>query len=281
MISGVLSGILFAVMALALRQTEADLSPFDALFTRSFFFFLLISLSSKSFKFPARSKVLWGRSVFGAFSILIYFRNILELGASPAAVLNSFIPIFVLLASYAIIKEKINKINILGVALIITSELSLKLSNAFSYSMTDIALALIGCAFGGLAYVCLKASVKNSTEEILKHTSFTFMLVTLPFVNFQTITALSLSPSFWLYIVSGLIGHILLIRCFRSQRASLANLWTKPIVIWIAIFESALAIKEHSGKEYLFYFALIAGVYLAGFQYKKQKSKREAKNIAA
>lgn len=178
----VLAGILWGLISVFLKGlTAAGLSSVQVMMVRaifsSVFLLIFILVKDKSF-FKIELKDLWmfvGTGVVSlTFFSLCYFRTILEIGTSIAVILLYTSPIFILILSFFIFKEKITYIKI--IALILTFAGCILVTGIGSRNQINMRGFLIGlCAGLGYALYSIFSRFALKKYNPLTVTFYTFV----------------------------------------------------------------------------------------------------------
>jgi len=201
--STVLAGVLWGIISIFLKNlVNAGFTSMQVLAMRSvlsalFMFIFLLFKNRKLLKIELRD--LWmfvGTGVISlTFFSVCYFHTIIESGASVAVILLYTSPIFVLLLSALIFKEKITKFKI--IALVLTFAGCILVSGAGGENHLSLRGFLIGlCAGLGYALYSIFSRFALKKYDSLTVTFYTFLFSSLsavPLSNAAAMIPLSLS----------------------------------------------------------------------------------------
>lgn len=185
------SAFCFAFMN-AFVRLSGDLPSVQKSFFRNFvaFFFALVILVRSKEKIHIDKKslpYLLGRSVFGTVGILCNFYAIDHLVLSDASMLNKMSPFFVIIFSFLLLKEKLNAVQIIAVAVAFIGSLFIIKP---TFENMDLVASLVGF-MGGVGAGAAYAMVRKLGTMGVKGPFIVFFfsgfscLVTLPFVIFD------------------------------------------------------------------------------------------------
>lgn len=185
------SAFCFAFMN-AFVRLSGDLPSVQKSFFRNFvaFFFALVILIHSKEKIHIDKKslpYLLGRSVFGTVGILCNFYAIDHLVLSDASMLNKMSPFFVIIFSFLLLKEKLNAVQIIAVAVAFVGSLFIIKP---TFENMDLVASLVGF-MGGVGAGAAYAMVRKLGTMGVKGPFVVFFfsgfscLVTLPFVIFD------------------------------------------------------------------------------------------------
>lgn len=185
------SAFCFAFMN-AFVRLSGDLPSVQKSFFRNFvaFFFALVILVRSKEKIHIDKKslpYLLGRSAFGTVGILCNFYAIDHLVLSDASMLNKMSPFFVIIFSFLLLKEKLNAVQIIAVAVAFVGSLFIIKP---TFENMDLVASLVGF-MGGVGAGAAYAMVRKLGTMGVKGPFVVFFfsgfscLVTLPFVIFD------------------------------------------------------------------------------------------------
>ena len=217
--STVLAGVLWGIISIFLKNlVNAGFTSMQVLAMRSvlsafFMFIFLLFKNKKLLKIELRD--LWmfvGTGVISlTFFSVCYFHTIIESGASVAVILLYTSPIFVLLLSALIFKEKITKFKI--IALVLTFAGCILVSGAGGENHLSLRGFLIGlCAGLGYALYSIFSRFALKKYDSLTVTFYTFLfssLSTVPLSNAAAMIPLLNSTSVLLLCGIALVCTVL------------------------------------------------------------------------
>lgn len=230
-IYGSASAILFAIMAISSQQLPAnisasEISTFRGLFTAIallpvVFFDLKILFNLKT------TRSIWIRSISGGIAVISYFFNLEHTSAANAKALSNTNPLYVAIFAFFINKERLSKLELTGLIVLIYGTFLLAWDMNQDGSKTQWFVGSIGSVFTAAAYLSLKrASGKFSPELIVFSFGLAVAFVS-PFVPGQW-SIPNAEQLFWLFIVgaTGLGGQIYLTYSYIHLKNSVASALT-------------------------------------------------------
>jgi len=181
-------------------------------------------------------KLLIARSVIGLMGVTAYFYSIQNMPLADSAILNKMSPFFVLIFAFILLKERINKYQILtvilafiGIAFVIKPELD---SNILP-SLVGLGAAITA----GLAYTIIRMlSGKEHPTTIVFFFSVISVLVMLPLLIIYYVQP---STTDFIYLiltgVFAAIGQYCLTYSYKFAKASEVSIYSYATVIFSAI----------------------------------------------
>lgn len=207
--STILAGVLWGSMSIFLRGLNSfgfsnlQILAVKAVFTVLFQIIFILITNKQNLKIALKD--LWIFVCTGILSItffqLCYFKSILELGASTSVILLYTSPIWVLLFSAVLFKEKITKEKLLG---FIMTFAGCVLITGFSNSSITTKGIMIGLC-SGLGYALYSifgriALKKYGTSTLILYTFLLNGISVLPFANMADVAAKLNSKSLMLFL---------------------------------------------------------------------------------
>ena len=181
-------------------------------------------------------KYLLGRSIFGYAGIILFFFATSKMLAADAAILNKLSPIFVIIFAHFFLKESINKIHILALALSFIGAWFV-IRPEFNFSVIPAASGLFSAILSGAAYVFISyLGKKESVYTIVFYFSLFSALCSIPFLIFSFVI-----PNFYDFILLLLLGslaafgQIALTYAYNSCPASEISIYDYSNIIFSAI----------------------------------------------
>ncbi|MEE8638758.1 MAG: DMT family transporter [Candidatus Margulisiibacteriota bacterium] len=165
-----LAALLFALMVLFVKILSASISAAEILFIRAIISIFMIG-SALIFVYKGRIRVhnlnmLVVRGVFGGIAVLLYFISISRIPLSSAAMLANSYPLFAILFSAIIIKERPNFDSLL-VILLSFCGMFLILEPRFGKIDIGYFLAVSAAVFGGVAVTSIRQLRKTDSSWII------------------------------------------------------------------------------------------------------------------
>ncbi len=208
-----LSGVLWGVISVFIRPlSAAGLNAMQICFVRLLIaapVFLIVTLSVSPSKMKFRLKDVWMFIGTGVVSVVLfnvcYFYTIIHSEASIAVVLLYTSPIFVMIFSILLFKEKIRLQKILS--LLMTFAGCLLVSGVLGSGAHLRAIVLLAGLASGLFYALYSifGTFALRRYDTLTVTTYTFLFAfaaSLPFSNVkETFTVLSAAPTLWIWVL--------------------------------------------------------------------------------
>lgn len=206
----ILAGVLWGVISIFVRNlTAAGLSSlqimlFRAVLSGAMLFVFLLIKDRSLLKIKLRDVWMFlGTGVVSlTFFSLCYFKTILEVGTSIAVILLYTSPIFILIISAVLFKEKITAVKL--IALVLTFAGCILVSGIAGGGHISAKGFLIGlCAGLGYALYSIFSRFALKKYDSLTVTFYTFVfsgLSLIPFVHVEQLPSL-MTPSVWLFAV--------------------------------------------------------------------------------
>mgnify|MGYP003390377276 CR=1 FL=1 len=224
---GVVSAILFSVMAVASQQlpssiSSSQISTFRGLFTALALLPFVLPHLKKLFDIKA-TRSIWIRSISGGIAVICYFYNLEFTSAANAKALSNTNPLYVAIFAWFMYREKLSRIELAGLVVLVYGACLLAWNLNLNGSNTQWLVGCVGSFFTAVAYLSLKrASGKFTTPFIV----FTFG-VAVAIVSAITPGKWAMPNStefFWLSVVgaAGLGGQIFLTFSYMNLKNSLA-----------------------------------------------------------
>ena len=276
------------------RFIKDDITPLELAFFRWFFVFLIISpilvLRHKNIlnSFKQNYKILTTLAVLGitAFNTLLYF-GLTATTSTNALIINSTVPILVLLMSFFILKQKINLYQTLGILLSTFGVLFLMLKADISnianleFNQGDILIVISSIAWA-LYSVLVKFKPKDLNDFEYFATIVTIgLMILLPLYLYQGYSVqrevellknnylIFLYVSIFASITSYYLWHYGIEKIGASKTAQFTHFMPIFGIILASIFLSETLESYH----FLGALLIALGIYLSLFYKRKIKSK--------
>lgn len=184
-----LSGLCFSTMAIFVKNLSGDIPQYELIFFRSFVnLVLLIPVlwwSGVSLNVPNKPLLVF-RGLMGFGGLSCFFWAITHLPLSVAAILNWCAPLFVLLFSRLLLKEKVSgkvlfwiALAFVGMAFITDPNLQ---TGEMALPVLGVGMGLLGAAFAAMAYVAVRAAaLKVGVNVIVFYFTLTASILSFPF----------------------------------------------------------------------------------------------------
>lgn len=262
-----LSSLSFAFMGVVVKQ--ASRLPFvEAVFFRnlvSVFIALFISWYKHTpiVRKGQNTKLLLTRSLLGLAGVMGYFYSLQNLPLADATIINKMSPFFVLIFSYFILKEKINKWQIFSI-IIAFCGIGLVIKPEFGYTVFPALIGLGASVLAGLAYTVVKLlSGQEHPSTIVLYFSFVSVIGTLPLFCIYYVNP---SGTELLYLVlTGIFaagGQYGLTYSYKLAKASEISIYSYATVIFSAIVAFVLWHEQLSILSMIGMVIVIAAGYL-------------------
>ena len=239
----ILSAFFFSLMTLFVRLS-GDLPTMQKGFFRNFvaliFATAVLVKSEEGFKYNKKNiPVLLLRAGAGTIGLIANFYAIDKLNISDAAILNKLSPFFAIIFSYAMLKEKTNIIQWLGVIIaFIGSLFVIKPGLDFALIFPSL-IGLIGGLCAGLAYTAVRLLGKRGEfgPRIVFFFSAFSSLATLPFtiINFEPMSVQQLL----FLLLAGLcaaVGQFSITAAYSNAPASKISIYDYTKILFSAIW---------------------------------------------
>lgn len=164
------AALLFAGMAYFVKVLSETISPAEILFFRAIISIVVIG-AALTFVYKGKIKIrnlnmLVVRGLFGGFAVLLYFISISRIPLSSAAMLANSYPLFAILFSAIIIKEKPNFDSVL-VLLLAFCGMFLVLEPRFGKIDIGYFMALAAAVIGGVAVAAIRELRKTDSSWMI------------------------------------------------------------------------------------------------------------------
>ncbi len=187
----ILSSFFFTIMNICVRMS-GDLPVMEKSFFRNFVALIVAGIVLYKEKCPVLPNkkalpALFVRAFFGTLGILGNFYAVDHLALADATILNKLSPFFVIIFSFFILSEKINKVQILGVAVaFVGSIFVIKPTGANADFMASI-VGVVGGVCAGLAYTMVRVCSKKGAKgpQIVFFFSCFSCVFALPYIIFN------------------------------------------------------------------------------------------------
>ena len=264
-----LAAVLFAFMAFFVKIAAAGgVSPAEILFIRSLISILLIG-SALIFVYKRRIRVhnlnmLVVRGVFGGLAVLLYFISISRIPLSSAVLLANSYPLFAILFSAILIREKPNFDSVLAMFLALCG-MFLVLDPRFGKIDIGYFLAIASAVIGGVAVTSIRE---------LRKTDSSWMIALSQMVGAMLFSAMLLPVSFrlptwggWgLLLLIGILGTVAQLAFTRPFRfiPTAEGSMVAPLYAVIAVILSVVFLDEVLTPRFVAGAALVFGslIYL-------------------
>ena len=221
-----ISSLSFAVMSLMVRLT-GDIPLFEKVFFRN-----LIALIIALVIIYRRGDSVWGmkenrkylilRGLGGLAGVMMYFYAISNMNLSDGTMLNKLSPFFVILFAALMLKERLNKHQIIAIIVAFAASM-LIIKPQFDMVAVPALMGFGSAIFAGLAYAVIRLlNIKGeSPATIVFYFSFISFILTLPgaVITFVMPTTAELFYLLGIGVFAG-VGQIFMTESYRYARAS-------------------------------------------------------------
>lgn len=227
-ILAIVSSLIFSIMNALVKAVSESIPTAEVVFFRSIIgtilIFWLMRHSRVAFS-TSGIPLLVLRGVLGAFYLIAYFYTIAHIPLADASILAHLSPVFVILLSVVLLKERMNRQTMMLVTVVLLG--AILLIKPFHYSSYSI-YALIGVLSAlfaaGAAITIRYLSDKHHTYEIVFYFLATATLVSIPLMWNHFVMP---SPLEWFYLVCigvvSLLGQVFLTQAFTHENAAVVS----------------------------------------------------------
>lgn len=273
--------MLTAALGFALMSTFVKLSGDLSSVQKSFFRNLVslivatyIILKSKAPFFGKKEnrKYLLGRALCGTLGILANFYAIDHLILSDANMLNKISPFVVIICSYIFLKEKINKVQISGLAVAFFGVLFI-VKPEFSLDIIPALIGILSAVFAGVAYTFVRfLGGKEKAPTIVFTFSAFSCLFTLPLM-LMNYTSMSINQLLCLLLagVFAAISQFALTNAYKYAPAKEVSIYDYSQIIFAAIL-GFIVFGQIPDSLSIIGYVLIIGSSIGMFLYNRKVS---------
>jgi drug/metabolite transporter (DMT)-like permease len=219
---------------------------------------------------------LWVRSLAGAGGVVCYFHALQGTTSANANVLFSSSPIFVVILSWLLFREKLSRREFFGVGVIVLGNLLLYLPNRSSMPFWVWASATGGALFASVAFLSLgKATKKYSSSLIVvgfavASSALALVLPTKPWLE------LVQQDGIFLFTVSflGLFSQWAVTKSFANLNSSVATALGRSSILFNGILDVTVARYHPHWLEWFSYFLVLTGIYLSNTRNPKRENQK-------
>lgn len=268
MLYGLLASASYAVMSFLVHLNPSHYPVGQMIFFRgvlSFFLLLPFCYGDLFRYFSVDGKSLWVRSLAGAGGVICYFTALQGTSSANANVLFSSSPIFVAIFGWFFLRERIGRLEAFGIAAIIAGNFFLYLPNRSSMPIWVWASAISGAVFASIAFLSLgKATKKYSISLIIIGFSVASSVAAwvIPGEEWKPIILADL-PFLFSVGLLGLFSQWAVTISFRYLNSSVATALGRSSILFNGVLDIVIARYTPSPLEWLAYFLVLSGIYLA------------------
>jgi drug/metabolite transporter (DMT)-like permease len=240
-----IASFLFALMALFVKLLSPGIPPAEILFIRALISILVIvAVLASVYRRKARVRnmnMLVVRGLFGGLAVLMFFTAISRIPLSSAVLLANSYPIFAVLFSAILIKERPN-LDSLAVVLLACGGMFLVLDPRFGQIDIGYLLGVGAAVFGGIAVTAIRELRKTDSSWMI---ALSQMVGAAFFAFFMLPSGFRVpSPGEWgLLVLVGVVGtaaQLAFTRPFRflptAEGSMVAPVYTVFVVVLSVIF---------------------------------------------
>lgn len=226
------SGLAFTIMSVFVKKLAPVIPQFELVFFRSFINFLIVlpvMLVRKENLWPPGKPLLVFRGAVGFGGVSCLFYGLAHLPLPVASMINWSSPIFVLLFSRILLKERVGKKALMwiglafgGFVLLMRPDLG---EGEFSLPLVAVGVAVLGSAFGAMAYVAVRAATARvGVNAIVLYFTGVASLLSAPLAWSQRVhpTGDQWLQLIWLGTFAG-IGQFAMTQGYRYAAAGLVS----------------------------------------------------------
>ena len=277
---GTISALLYTVMGLLIHLSPSEIPSGELLFFRAVLAIVALSFVLKS-KIPSLFKrealPVWGRSFFGALSIICYYLSVRLTSFGNANLLSDLGALFVPLFSVLFLGARFQKLEIFGLVLVTVGLAGIHSPGFSPLSGTALIVGVCGAGIGAAAYLLLGSAAKRfKKSEIVFCQGVALLLCALVLPGAKwVVPSLGAFPYLFGAALLGLLAQLTLTESYKVLNASVATALTLTVCIWGVILESILKRSFPSLLEISVYSITLIGVYV--FQYRSFKGPQITK----
>ncbi|XEC93088.1 DMT family transporter [Paenibacillus tarimensis] len=239
-ILAILSSLVFSIMNALVKEVSATIPPSEVVFFRSIIGTVIIValMGQQKVAFSTTGiPMLALRGVLGALYLIAYFYAISKIPLTDASILAHLSPIFAIVLSAVLLKERLNRRAVLVLPLVFAGVMLLV--KPFDYSSFSVyaLIGLLSAVFASGAAISIRyLSRTHHTYEIVFYFLATATLISIPMIwnSFVMPSALE-----WFYLICigvvSLIGQLFLTKAFTHENAALVE-----VVRYIGILFNAV-----------------------------------------
>lgn len=254
-----LMGLSFGLMGYLVGRCE--LPAEELVFLRAGFSCLCLTpfvYRRVSVLFSRQALTLWLRSIAGALAMICFFWNLQVAGVGTATALANFAPVVVTLISWLLLKERLERLEFLGIAITIVGALTLyKLGSSIT-----LQIVLVG-SLGAFSTAIAQLALRQAAQLFSPTLVVWFM---------SLITALASlllgrgweKPTGWVVVIGialmGLLGQVFMTLAYMRLSAPVASTFGLSSLIWGVLLEIIFLGRQPVLGEWFSYLAIIGGV---------------------
>jgi len=278
LVAGTASAISFGTMSVLVNLGGGRIPATELAFFRSALILVILTpaaLRHAHLLFSRPATALWLRSVAGAASILCGYWTLQHTDVGTATALFFLSPVFVVVLSWKVLKEKLHRSEFAAAALTVSGAVTLGLWGANAPAAGVVFVGVAGAFLAGVSYVSLRRAAG----------AFSPNLIVWCLSACTAATAVTCGRG-WvvpgraeLMIVSGVcltgfVGQHCLTVSYSHLKASSAGALAVGSLVWAVVLESILKATSPPPESWGSYGMIIAGVSLLYVSRGKPRKKR-------
>ncbi|MDM8534115.1 DMT family transporter [Clostridiaceae bacterium HSG29] len=236
-----LSSLFFSIMAITVKLTP-NIPVVEKIFFRNSIGLIPILIttyrSNLSLK-PNNTRLIFIRSILGVLGIFCYYSALAKLNLADAVILNKLSPFFVLILSFAFLKEQITKKQVISLILALLGAI-LIIRPAFNLSIIPTLFGLFSAIFAGSAYTIVRKL--SETDKPLVIVFYFALVTTIITVTYMIITGDYVYPTLYEFIfliilaISALIAQLFMTAAYSYAPAGELAIYTYLNIIFSITF---------------------------------------------
>ncbi len=272
----------FSIMDLFIKIAVKRIGVFETVFFRGLFtmvIVLVIILFSRISIWGKNKKLLILRGVFGFLGLICYVFGIYYLKLANAVLLNRSSPIFVVIFSAILLKEKITKKQLLALFLAFFGVINI-IKPGIEINFIAGIVGLISALFSGLAYIVVKKlSYYNSPYTIVFYFTLVTTLMTSPILplNF-VIPTKNLLLVLMVIGISSTLAQVLMTYSYKKGDAGKVSIVSYTSVLFSAIWGYVFFKEMEDTQSIIGGILIILSCILLSQKNKKEVIKIENRN---
>lgn len=208
---------------------------------------------------------LWVRAMAGSGGVICYYYTLQGTASANANVLFSSSPIYVVILSWIFFRERLGRLELLGIGCIVFGNLLLYLPNRSSMPFWVWAVGSGGAIFASIAFLSLGAATKR----------YSSVLIVMGFAVASSFVAILLPGKSWLpfqwkdagFLLSvsllGLVSQLSATLSFARLKSSVATSIGRSSILFSGLLDIFVAHYRPHILEWASYLIVIFGIYLA------------------
>ncbi len=221
--------------------------------------------------FSRTALTLWLRSIAGSFAMICFFWNLQKAGVGTATALANFAPVLVTLISWSLLKERLGRVELLGISITVAGALTLYKLGA-SITNQVILVGFLGAFSTAIAQLALKQAAQIFSPTLVV---WCMSLIT-------SLTSLIISgtgwqvPGEWVVVTGvalmGLLGQVFMTLAYMKLSAPVASTFGLSSLVWGVVLEVMLLGRQPTPGEWGSYLAIIGGICVIHLSHRAEVS---------